>query len=166
MSLTPRPVRTFALVAVPLASLLGGALVAALPLPLATGALPNLPLILLIAWASLAPRLLPPWSLFLVGLVQDAIAGLPLGVMALVLPVIRIAIRFGEDRMMLRDLRSGWLAAAALVMLAAALELVALAIASRAAAPAALLLQAGLTILCYPPALAFVAALAERLARA
>lgn len=166
MSLSPRPVPTSALASVPAATLVAGTLVAALPLPLATGALPNLALILLIAWTSLTPRLLPPWSLFLVGLLHDAVAGLPLGVMALVLPAIRIAIRFGEDRMPLRSLGSGWLAAAALVMLAAALELAALAIAGRATAPGPLLVQAGLTILCYPLALALVAAITGRLARA
>jgi hypothetical protein len=86
--------------------------------------------------------------------------------MALVLPVIRIVIRFGEDRMTLRGFGSGWLAAAALVMLAAALELAALALAGRALATGPLLVQAGLTILCYPLALALVAALTDRLARA
>lgn len=166
MSLSPRPVPAPALASVPAATLAAGALLAALPVPLAAGALPNLPLILLVAWTSLLPRLLPPWSLFLVGLLQDAVTGLPLGVMALVLPAVRIAIQFGEDRMTLRGLGSGWLAAAALVMLGALLELVALAIAGRAPAPGALLVQAALTILLYPAALALVAGLTRRMAAA
>ncbi len=165
MSLSARPVPAATRASVPGASLAAGALLSALPLPLAAGALPNLPLILLIAWSGVVPRLLPSWSLFVIGLLHDAVGGLPLGVSALVLPAIRIAIRFGEERMANPGLASGWLAAAALVMLATGLELAALALAGRAPAPQPLLVQAALTILLYPAALALVAALARRMAR-
>lgn len=161
--LSRRPVARQALAVVPAATLVGGALLSALPLPLGAGALPNLPLLLLIAWAAVVPRLLPPWVLVPVGLVQDAVAGLPLGVMALVLPVVRLAIAAGEDRMTMRGFPEGWAAAAALVMLGAAVEALALLLAGRALAPVSLLLQAALTILLYPAVLGFVAGLIRRL---
>lgn len=161
--LAPGPVSPLAIATAPAVSMALAVLLLALPVPLAGGALPDLPLLLLIAWGGLQPRLLPSWAAFLLGLLADAIMGLPLGVMATTYAGVRIAIGFLEERAPQRTLWSEWLSAAAFVMLALFLEAAALLIADRAVALAPMLVRAAISIAVYPVALALVVRLMRRI---
>jgi rod shape-determining protein MreD len=141
-------------------------LVMALPLPLGAASLPDLPLLLVLGWAVVQPRLLPGWSAFFLGLLQDAVSGLPLGVMAVALPVARLLPDLLGLRSNTRSLSAEWLAAAGVIVAAMLVEAGALWLAGQAVRLLPLLLQAGLTILCFPAALAGVARIGRRLAGA
>jgi rod shape-determining protein MreD len=52
-------------------------------LPTGMDLLPLLPLITLFIWAVRRPRYVPPWLIFLIGLLQDLLIGGPMGVWAL-----------------------------------------------------------------------------------
>lgn len=58
---------------------------------------PNWSLFAVFVFAFLRHELLPPWAAFLVGLIKDILAGLPLGVSALVLMLVREAARLLEE---------------------------------------------------------------------
>lgn len=68
-----------------LVTLAASLLIHAAPTRLPTGAdiLPLFPLITLYIWAVRRPRYVPPWLIFIVGLLQDLLIGGPMGVWAL-----------------------------------------------------------------------------------
>lgn len=147
----------------PALSILAGALLLALPWPVELGGLPLFPLLLLIAWSGVQPRLVPAPAAFLLGLATDAIAGLPLGVMAATFVAVRVLAGRAGARAATRRMAEEWLAAAALLMAAAAFQMAALALAARASAPVPLLAQTAVSILVYPAVFALVAAIHRRL---
>jgi rod shape-determining protein MreD len=138
----------------------------ALPLPVALGALPALPLLLLIAWSGVQPRLLPPWAAFLLGILFDMVAGQPLGVFGTVFLLVRVMAGLALTRAASRSMLEEWLVAAGLVLLGGGLQLACLLVAGRAIAPAATLVQAAISTLFYPAILAIVARLNQRLLKA
>lgn len=148
----------------PAFTILVGTLLLALPLPVERGGLPLFPLLLLIAWAGVQPRLVPAPAAFLLGLFADAVAGLPLGVMAASFVAVRVMAGRVSARAAGRSLAEEWLAAAAFLMAAALVQMAALALADRGVAAGPLLVQAALSILGYPAAFALVARLNGRLA--
>ena len=143
----------------PAASILAATMLMMLPLPLAWGVMPDFALLLLIIWARIQPRLLPPWVAFLLGLCADAILGLPFGVFATVFPLAVVLIRIGEARLEGRDLVVDWGVAALLLLGGHLLAHELLGFAGRAPALAPLLAQAGMSILAYPLATAVAARL-------
>jgi rod shape-determining protein MreD len=66
-------------------------------LPGAIAVTPNWTLFAVFIFAFLRHELLPPWAAFLVGLIKDILAGLPLGLNALVLMLVREAARLLEE---------------------------------------------------------------------
>jgi rod shape-determining protein MreD len=134
-----------------------------LPLPLAWGVMPHLLLLLTIIWASLQPRLMPSWAGFLIGLVFDALAGLPLGLTALLLGAAVVAVRLGEARVEGHSLAVDWLFTALLVTLAHLLSWQLLGFIGQPAPLPPLLLQALTTILAYPLVARFAARVQRRL---
>lgn len=148
----------------PVLTIAGGALVLALPLPMAMGGLPMLPLILLVAWSGVQPRLIPGWAAFLLGLLLDALTGLPLGVMGASFVGVRVMGGLAGSRAGGRGLLEEWLAGAALLMAAAAFQMAALALAGNVVAAPGLLVQAALSILLYPAGFAIVARVNRKLA--
>jgi rod shape-determining protein MreD len=68
-----------------------------LRLPGAIVMAPNWALFAVFVLALLRHELVPPWAVFLVGLVKDILAGLPLGLNALVLMLVREAARLLEE---------------------------------------------------------------------
>ncbi|WP_448578112.1 hypothetical protein, partial [Thermaurantiacus sp.] len=148
----------------PALTILAAALLLALPLPLAMGGLPLLPLMLLVAWSGVQPRLLPGWAAFLLGLLADALAGLPLGVLGASFVGVRVLAGLAGVRAGGRGLVEEWLAGAALLMAAAAFQMAALALAGSAVAARGILVQALLSILLYPAGFWIVARVNRRLA--
>jgi rod shape-determining protein MreD len=148
----------------PAFTILAGALVLALPIPMVMGGLPMLPLLLLVAWSGVQPRLIPGWAAFLLGLLADALTGLPLGVLGASFVGVRVLGSLAGARAGGRGLIEEWLAGAALLMAAAAFQMAALALAGSAVAPQGILVQALLSILLYPAGFWIVARVNRRLA--
>jgi rod shape-determining protein MreD len=154
-----------AIAATPALTVACAILVMALPLPLGPASIPDLPLLMVLAWAVVQPRLLPGWVAFFLGLLQDAVSGLPLGVMAVALPVARLLPDLLGIRSGTRSLGAEWLAAAGVIIAAMLVEAGALWLAGRAVRFLPIALQAGLSILFFPVALAIAAQIGRRLAR-
>ncbi|MCS6987599.1 MAG: rod shape-determining protein MreD [Sphingomonadaceae bacterium] len=162
--LGPAPLPAGLVPFVPALSVVAATCVVALPVPLAAGALPNLPLAALIAWAGLQPRLVPPLAAFPLGLLADAVAGLPLGVQALTFLLVRLVAGATAERAATRTLTEEWLIAGLLLWGATVLEAGGLALAGRAPALGPLLVQWGLSALSYPAVFAAAGALGRRMA--
>ncbi|MFN3371434.1 MAG: rod shape-determining protein MreD [Sphingomonadaceae bacterium] len=147
----------------PALTVLAAALLMCLPLPLAWGVMPNFALLFVIIWASLQPRLMPAWVAFALGLLLDMLAGLPIGLSALVFALAVVAVRLAEARVEGHSLAVDW-AFAALVILAAHLLTWQLhALVGRTVPLGPLLAQAALTALAFPPATALAARIQRRL---
>lgn len=119
------------------------------------GFAPVVPAFLLMAvyyWAIFRPDLLPGWVAFVVGLIYDAVAGLPLGVTALVL-LLTHGVVASQRRFFLGNTFIVAWSAFAMVAAAAALTTMALvwAAAGRASGGERLVVQYLLTLLLYPP---------------
>ncbi|WP_448585184.1 rod shape-determining protein MreD [Thermaurantiacus sp.] len=134
----------------------------ALPLPLAAGALPALPLLALIAWAGVQPRLVPAWLGAGLGLLLDLVAGHPLGLMAAVFMIVRLAAAVVDARIAGRTFGEEWLVAAGLLLLASLVQAALLLLAGREPALGPALTQAALSALLYPAVFALVARLNAR----
>jgi rod shape-determining protein MreD len=147
----------------PALSVVAAIFLVALPLPLAWGVLPHLPLLLVIIWASLQPRLLPASSAFLLGLCFDLVAGLPLGLSALLFAGAAVAVRLAEDGVEGHSLGVDWTFAAVLVLVGQLLTTQLLALVELEAPIGPLLVQALTTILAYPPVALVAAAIQRRL---
>jgi rod shape-determining protein MreD len=79
---------------VPLASAFASTLFGVLPLPIPYYGVvaPSLPLIAVYYWMVFRPDLMPTLGLFALGIVQDALAGAPLGVTPLIYLAVQVAI--------------------------------------------------------------------------
>lgn len=113
--------------------------------------LPNIALASLFFWAMNGPSFMPPWAVFLVGLVQDLLSGTPLGFW-----VVLYLLAHGftlTQRVFFRG-RTGigaWLGFALVTMLVAiAAWLMGMAIYERWLDPSPLALQALVTLVSYP----------------
>jgi rod shape-determining protein MreD len=102
----------------PALGIFAASLVMALPVPLAWGVMPHLPLVLVMLWATVQPRLLPPSAAFLLGLAHDAVAGAPIGLFALVFLLMVVAVRVLEHRSRGAGVALAWLPACGLVLAA------------------------------------------------
>lgn len=148
---------------VPAVTTILAALVMCLPLPLAWGVMPHFVLLLTIMWASLQPRLMPSWAAFLIGFFLDALAGLPLGLNALLLSAAVVAVRLAEARVEGHSLFIDWLFTAILVVTAQVLTWQLLGFIGQPAPIAPLLVQAIATILAYPMIALWAARIQRRL---
>lgn len=75
---------------VPLAVTLALVILGAVPVPIAgySAVVPLFALCSVFFWAVYRPHLLPPWLVFAIGLVQDALAGTPFGLNAVMLLIV------------------------------------------------------------------------------
>lgn len=138
---------------VPLATAIAMLLVMVVPsrIPGFAAVVPAFLLMVVYYWAMFRPDLLPGWAAYAVGLVYDAVAGLPLGVTALVLLVTHGLVA-GQRRFFLGNTFIVAWSAFAMVAAAAALVTAVLvwAAAGRTAGSDRLLVQYLLTLLLYP----------------
>lgn len=150
----------------PALTVVTAALLMCLPLPLAWGAMPNLALLLVIIWASLQPRLMPAWVAFGTGLLLDLLAGLPVGLSALLFALAVVAVRLAEARVEGHSLAVDWAFAALIVLAAHLLTWQLHALLGRSVPLAPLIGQAALTALAFPPVAAIAARIQRRLVAA
>jgi rod shape-determining protein MreD len=149
--------------AAPAASVFLASLAMALPLPLAIGLLPNLPLLFVIIWASIQPRLMPVWGGFVLGLVYDLIVGVPFGHYGLLFALAVIGVRLVEARTESHALFVDWLFASAILLILSLLSWQIFAFVGMEAPLLLILLQALATLLCYPLVAALVARIQRRI---
>ncbi len=147
--------------AIPALSVLLAILLLMAPMPLAWGVIPQIPLLLCLVWASLAPRLLPAYAALLLGIIADLVTGVPLGINAFLLPAAVVAVRMAESRTEARHLATDWAFAASIVAVANLLGWQMLAFTGQPAPLGPIMAQAALTILAWP----LVVRLAVRLRR-
>lgn len=102
----------------PSLTVLLGAILMALPFPLAWSVMPNLALLGVIIWASIQPRLMPSWAALLLGLFADLLFGGPIGVWTLIFPLSGVAVKLGEARVEGHSLAMDWTFAGILMMAA------------------------------------------------
>lgn len=135
---------------VPALTVFASTLLMALPAPLAWGVIPQVPLLFVLIWASLAPRLMPAPLALVLGVLADLVTGLPLGINAFLFPAAVVAVRIAESRTEVRSLFLDWFFAAVVVLCANIVAWQMLAFTGRPGPLLPMLAQAVLTILAWP----------------
>lgn len=79
--------------------------------------LPQLGLLGVFVWAMFQPGLMPPWLAFFLGLASDLLFGLPLGVNALLLPLVSLFVRAFEARFGHHVYRFDWVVLALVALI-------------------------------------------------
>jgi rod shape-determining protein MreD len=108
----PAPV---ALIAIPVASVMLGSLMTALPVVATAPVLPPFGLLLLLGWRMLVRDLWPVWAPLPLGLFDDILSGQPIGSAAASWTMVFLVIDLFDRRMMWRDYKQDWALAALLV---------------------------------------------------
>lgn len=108
---------------VPWASTMAFALIGVVPLhiPQFDSVVPSLSLIAVFYWTSYRPELIPAWAAFVLGLMQDALSGLPLGVGACTLTVAHAIVVAQRKFLMGKSFAVVWLSFAFVVLATVAL---------------------------------------------
>lgn len=124
--------------------------VSALPIPLPWGIIPDLPLLFLLVWGVLQPRLVPVWVALLLGVVADSAEGLPVGVNTLVFPLCIVIIGVTLTRFQSRSHFVDWITATVVVTLVMLLEWQLMAFLQQPTTLLPLLAQGLVTTLAFP----------------
>lgn len=135
---------------VPVLSVLAAIIAMAAPIPMAWGVLPQLPLLFVMVWARLAPRLMPPPVVLMLGILTDLVVATPLGVHAALLTAAAIAVRLTEVRTETHSLFLDWIFATLIIFVANLLGWQMLGFTGLEAPLLPIMVQAGLTILTWP----------------
>ena len=104
---------------VPVASTIAAILLALLPIVAATPLIPDFGLLLLIAWRLLRPEIWTPNTALGLGIVNDLVAGNPLGQSMLLWTALFLALDLIDSRLGFRDYMMDWLIAAAAILFVA-----------------------------------------------
>ncbi len=113
--------------------------------------MPMLPLITIFIWSSIRPRFMPPFVIFIVGLMQDLITGGPMGVWALAYVVALMIMRVREEDGAKREIGPIWFRFVGVVAIATFIAWCAGSLAT--GGPAAIrpmLVEAAATVLMFP----------------
>jgi rod shape-determining protein MreD len=95
--------------AVPLLLTAVATLLMTVPLVSASPLLPHLPLLFVLVWTVFQPSLMPAWGALVIGILADAVLGLPIGVNAALLPLLVIGMTALEARFGARPFELEWL---------------------------------------------------------
>lgn len=135
---------------VPAITTLAAIALMSLPLFAPVPVLPHLPFLAVAAWTLFVPELMRPWTAFALGILTDAMLGLPLGVNATLLPVLSLSLSAFERRFGHLPFLAEWalVAIASLLYFFLSWELLSFVRGDLPFAP--LLFQAGTTALAYP----------------
>lgn len=106
---------------VPVGSTMAASLLALLPLVPASPLVPEIALLVVIAWRLLRPEIWPAYMALGLGLFNDLVAGHPLGQSMALWTLIFLACDFIDSRLGFRDYWMDWLIAAAAILFHAAL---------------------------------------------
>lgn len=107
---------------VPVGSTMAASLLALLPLVPASPLVPEIALLVVIAWRLLRPEIWPAYMALGLGLFNDLVAGHPLGQSMALWTLIFLACDFIDSRLGFRDYWMDWLIAAAAILFHAALS--------------------------------------------
>lgn len=102
--------------AVPLASTIGAILLALLPIVAVTPLVPDFGLLVLIAWRLLRPEIWTPNTALGLGLLNDLVAGSPIGQSMLLWTALFLVFDLIDGRLGFRDYMMDWLIAAAAIL--------------------------------------------------
>ena len=120
-------------------------------IPLTGEVRPHLLLAAVFYWAVYRPTLMPPWYVFVLGLLMDTLSGLPLGLNALILVAVHWIVRMQRVYLMGQSFLGLWIGFAVTCFLSASAQWSLYALVSRALVPAGpTLASAGVTILVFP----------------
>ena len=142
---------------VPTLTCLAAAFLMTLPLVTPMPALPHLVLLGVLVWSLFQPSLMPPYVAFPIGIVTDAVLGLPLGINATLMPLLAATLGAIDRRIGVRPYGFDWAVAAIAVFLFQWLSWLLLQFVSGELPFGPLLIQASTTMLAYPIAVAAVA---------
>ena len=152
--------------AVPALTVFVSTLLMALPMPLAWGVIPQLPLLFVLIWAGVAPRLMPPQLALALGVIADLVIGVPLGIHAFLFPAIVVVVQIAEARTDVHSLFLDWLFAAILILAANLVAWQMLAFTGHPGPLLPLLVQALITILAWPPLMRVAARIQRKILEA
>ena len=120
-------------------------------IPLTGEVRPHFLLAAVFYWAVYRPTLLPPWYVFVLGLLMDTLSGLPLGLNALILVAVHWVVRMQRLYLMGQSFLGLWIGFALTCFLSASAQWSLYALISRTLVPVGpSLASAGLTILLFP----------------
>jgi len=147
---------------VPALTCVAGLFLMTLPVITLSPALPHLGLLAVLIWALFHPSLMPPYAALPVGVVADAMLGLPIGVNGTLMPLLTIAVGSIERRFGPRPYALDWLVAAGLILAYQYLtwQLLRFAVGEVPFGP--LLAQTATTTLAYPFAVALIVRVQRR----
>lgn len=120
-------------------------------IPLTGEVRPHFLLAAVFYWAVYRPTLLPPWYIFILGLIMDTLSDLPLGMNALILVVVHWVVRSQRLYLMGQTFFGLWMGFAVTAFLCASAQWCLFALVTRTIVPAGpSLAGAGMTILLFP----------------
>lgn len=142
-------------------------LIAAMTVPVfaAWPVLPHLGLLGVFVWATFQPGLMPPWSAFLLGCVADLLFGLPLGINAVLLPSVALAVRLVDAKLGQHRYSVDWQLAAGMIVLFELAQWLLLAVAGTHGPLLPLVVQSVTTIVAYPAVVSLCAQIQRRMQR-
>ena len=147
---------------VPLLTCLGSLFLMTMPVITSGPSMPHLALLTVLVWGLFQPALMPPHVALLLGVLTDAVLGLPLGINATLLPVLALAIAALERRYGHRPYALDWMLAGLLVLAYQYLTWELLGFVDGELPFAPLLGQAATTALAYPLAVAVIGRIQRR----
>lgn len=147
---------------VPLLTCLVALFLMTMPVITSGPSMPHLALLTVLVWGLFQPALMPPHVALLLGVLTDAVLGLPLGINATLLPVLALAIGALERRYGQRPYALDWMLAGVLVLAYQILTWMLLGFVDGDLPFAPLLGQAATTTLAYPLAVAVIGRIQRR----
>jgi rod shape-determining protein MreD len=147
---------------VPLLTCLAALFLMTMPVITSGPSMPHLALLTVLVWGLFQPVLMPPHVALLLGVLTDAVLGLPLGINATLLPVLALAISALERRYGHRPYALDWMLAGVLVLAYQILTWMLLGFVDGELPFAPLLGQAATTTLAYPLAVAVIGRIQRR----
>lgn len=147
---------------VPLLTCLASLFLMTMPVITSGPSMPHLALLTVLVWGLFQPALMPPHVALLLGVLTDAVLGLPLGINATLLPLLALAIAALERRYGHRPYALDWMLAGLLVLAYQYLTWVLLGFVDGEPPFAPLLGQAATTTLAYPLAVAVIGRIQRR----
>ena len=147
---------------VPLLTCVAALFLMTMPVITSGPSMPHLALLTVLVWGLFQPALMPPHVALLLGVLTDAVLGLPLGINATLLPLLAVAIGALERRYGHRPYALDWMLAGLLVLAYQYLtwKLLGFVVGDLPFAP--LLGQAATTTLAYPLAVAVIGRIQRR----
>lgn len=136
--------------------------VMAAPIVTASPSMPHLALLTVLVWGLFQPALMPPHVALLLGILTDAVLGLPLGINGVLMPATAVAVAALERRYGHRPYALDWVLVGLLVLVYQFLGWQLLRFVDGDPAFGPLLWQAATTVLAYPVVVAIIARIQRR----